>query len=184
VKFDVSQVDGLNRALMRLEETYSLYHGSAAAQQQVRAALKLISDDAKGRVHSVTGNLVGSIKVYARVRPVKENLGEVGVSYAKSKAHHAHLVEYGHNVVARGASRKLHPIDAAVKKVKMEELHAKAAKLNKKSGMMRPKKGSGGRLDQVPPHPFFAPACEAQGPKVLDQCEKAIGDLMVTAFKR
>ena len=185
MNFNIAQVDGLERALKRLEDVYSTYRGSAAAQTQIRSCLKLISDDAKTRVHSITGNLVGGIRVYARVRPAEEIMGEVGVSYARTKAHHAHLVEYGHNV-AGGRSAwtgiKMHPTDAAIKKVQMSELMAKAARLNKKNGLTRPR-NKGARLSFVPPHPFFAPAVEAKKEAVLKQAADAVSDLMAKSFK-
>ena len=184
MKFEISQVDRLTSTLRRLEDTYSTYRGSGAAQTQVRSALKIISDDAKGRVHSITGHLVGGIRVYARVRPDKEILGEVGVSYAKTKAHHAHLVEYGHDVVPRGKTRKItHPIDAEIKKVEMEKLTAKAARLNKKTGLKRPR-NKGEPLTSVPPYPFWEPAVEAKRDTVLLHAEKAISDLLGSVFRQ
>lgn len=184
MKFNVSGLDEILHAYGRMEDAFSLYEASPRTQRAVKEALSIIAEDARSRVHSVTGNLSSSIKVHPRIRPDKTILMEAGVSYAKTKAHHAHLVEYGHKVVAPGPkSMRLHAVDAAVKRVSMEDLHKKAARLNKKTGLKRPR-NKGAALEFVPPYPFWGPAVEAKGDIALFRCDLAIADMMDEAFYR
>lgn len=95
--FDLKGFPELERALDRASDVLSLIRGSSNAQAAIKQGLKPLVDDAKGRVHKVSGKLQRGIKAYVKVDAVKDSVAEVGVSYKRSKrAHHAHLVEYGH----------------------------------------------------------------------------------------
>ena len=65
----------------------------------------------------------------------------------------------------------------------MADLHKKAARLNKKNGLERPK-NEGEKLEEVPPYPFWGPAVEAKGDIALFRCDLAIADMMDEAFYR
>lgn len=97
IKFDLSAFDALDNDLAQAAGKLETLMGSEAAKGQVIAVLKPLEDDAKSRVHSITGNLRSSIETRVSTHADAPTEIEVGVSYKRHpKAHHAHLVEDGH----------------------------------------------------------------------------------------
>lgn len=94
--FDLNAVDGLDDAFAQAAGKLEEKIGSEQAKRKIRDALKLITEDAKARVHSITGHLVSGIKCYVETHTDAPTEITVGVSYARTKAYHAHLVEGGH----------------------------------------------------------------------------------------
>jgi hypothetical protein len=100
--FDLSGFTRLERAMERASDVMALMRGSQTAKRTLKKALNVIVQDARGRVNNGPrnrnpGTLRDGIQGLVKIDPLKETVGEVGVSYKRSKkAHHAHLVEYGH----------------------------------------------------------------------------------------
>lgn len=96
LSFDLNNLDGLDDALanaaIKLEEKL----GSDQAKRKIRKALSLLTDDAKARIHSITGNLAGGVRCWVETSADAPTEITVGVSYKRTRAHHAHLVEGGH----------------------------------------------------------------------------------------
>lgn len=88
-------VEKLAAAVDRMERTLS----SADSRSRIKKALDIIANDAKARIHNITGNLHDSIKAKVKESADSPTLGEVGVRYASKGLHaakYAHLVEGGH----------------------------------------------------------------------------------------
>ena len=96
VRFDATALDDLGQKFTEAEEITARLAGSQAAQSTMKKGLDIIANDARARVHSITGTLHDSIRSYVKVAADTETVMEVGVSYARSKAKYAHLVEGGH----------------------------------------------------------------------------------------
>ena len=95
--FDLSEFPALEAAIDRTADVLSGLAGSGAAQEAIKKSLKVLVTEARGGVHSITGNLRRGIDSRVKISPIKGDIAEAGVSYArKKKAHHAHLVENGH----------------------------------------------------------------------------------------
>ena len=95
--FNLNGFDKLETAMVRAADVISMMYGSATAQKTIEEGCMKIVRPARANVHKVKNRLRPAIKPYIRIRLDSENIGEVGVSYKRSKrAHHAHLVENGH----------------------------------------------------------------------------------------
>lgn len=96
-KFDLSAIDGLENDLAERAGRLEKLAGSERTKLAFKAALKPITQDAKARIHSVTGHLKNAIETRVTVKPDEPTEIEVGISYKRHKqARHAHLVEGGH----------------------------------------------------------------------------------------
>ena len=96
LSFDLNAVDGLDDALAEAAGKLEEKIGSDQAKRKIRAALSLITKDAQARIHSITGNLKSGVKYYVETHSDAPTEITVGVSYTRTRAHHAHLVEGGH----------------------------------------------------------------------------------------
>ena len=96
LSFDLNAVDGLDDAFAQAAGNLERKLGSDQAKRKIRNALKIITEDAKARIHSITGNLAGGVKIYVETHTDAPTEILVGISYARSRAYHAHLVEGGH----------------------------------------------------------------------------------------
>lgn len=95
--FDLKGAPALIAAMERCADVLTLMSGSATAQKTIEEGCMKIVRPARANVHKVRNRLRPAIKPYIRIRLDSDNIGEVGVSYKRSKrAHHAHLVEDGH----------------------------------------------------------------------------------------
>ena len=95
--FDLKGFAELENTLRRTADVLSLLAGSSAAQKTIKENLKALVTEARGNVHKVSGHLQQGIDSRVKISPVKDDIAEAGVSYArKKKAHQAHLVENGH----------------------------------------------------------------------------------------
>lgn len=95
--FDLKGAPALIAAMERCADVLTLMSGSAQAQSTIKKGLDKVAVAARGNVHSVTGNLRKGIQARVKITAESADVGEVGVSYKRNKrAHHAHLVEYGH----------------------------------------------------------------------------------------
>lgn len=97
LNFDLSSLDGLDErfaaAAAKLEEKTD----GDSFKRSIKGAMAPITEEAKARVHSITGKLAGAIETYVKVTADAPTEIEVGISYTRHKgAHHAHLVEGGH----------------------------------------------------------------------------------------
>ena len=97
LKFDLSSFDRLDDDFAKAAGKLETLVGSEKTKTQVKAALKPMEDDAKSRIHSITGSLKNSIETRVTTHTDAPTEIEVGISYKRHpKAHHAHLVEGGH----------------------------------------------------------------------------------------
>lgn len=96
LEFGTVRLDALEEKLAAAAEGVEKTLGAAQAQSKIKAALDKIGDDAKARVHNITGALSRSIKSRVKVSADSPTLGEVGVRYKGTKMRYAHLVEGGH----------------------------------------------------------------------------------------
>lgn len=96
VSFDLNNVDGLDDRLANAAAELERLLGAEDAKAKIAAAMKLVTDDAKARVHSITGHLAAGIKTTITTAADAPTVIETGISYARTRAHHAHLVEGGH----------------------------------------------------------------------------------------
>lgn len=97
IKFDLSAFDRLDDNLAQAAGKLETLAGSENTKQQVKEKLKPMTDDAKSRIHSITGNLRDSIETRVTTHADAPTEIEVGISYKRHpKAHNAHLVEGGH----------------------------------------------------------------------------------------
>lgn len=131
--FDLSAFGDVEAALEKEADVLQHLAGDDAAKGALKSALDLIAQDAKARVHSITGNLVKGIKSKVEGGKGEKGVsGWVGVPYAKpAKAHHAHLVEGGHGGPHGPAAP--HPFWApAVEATKDEALDALASAVEDK----------------------------------------------------
>ncbi len=97
INFDLSAFDHLDDTLAEKAARLENLAGSESAKGKIKAALKPITDDAKGRIHSLTGHLRDSVESRVTTYPDAPTEIEVGISYKRHKlARHAHLVEGGH----------------------------------------------------------------------------------------
>lgn len=97
MKFDLSGFEEIEDALAREAGVIERLAGDTAAQSSLKKSLEIIADNARSRVHSITGNLKRGIKSRVTISADSPTVGEVGISYKRSpKARHAHLVEGGH----------------------------------------------------------------------------------------
>lgn len=97
ISFDLSAFDRLDErfaaAAARLERDMD----SAEFKAAVKGAMEPINQDARARIHSITGHLAGAVETYVKTSADAPTEIEVGISYTRHKsAHHAHLVEGGH----------------------------------------------------------------------------------------
>jgi hypothetical protein len=86
----------LEAALERCAGVWEEVAGSSSAKGNLIIACAPVIKDARGRVKG-TGRLRRAIDAYPKMDADSGGLMELGVSYKRhKKAHHAHLVEYGH----------------------------------------------------------------------------------------
>lgn len=95
--FTLEGFEGLERALDRASDVLAEMMGSRGAGKLIEECCKPVIEDARGRVrlHSKP-YLRSAIRAYAHVSLLGGAVAEMGVSYKRTKAHHAHLVEGGH----------------------------------------------------------------------------------------
>lgn len=97
MKFDLSAMDGLDVQLAEAGTKLERLVGSAQTKTKIKAGMRVITDDAKARINSITGNLAGGIETRVITSYAAPTEIEVGISYKRHKnARHAHLVEGGH----------------------------------------------------------------------------------------
>ena len=159
MKFDISPLSKFDYDLEAAIRKLSALEGVPKARSTVRSAMELLINDARGRVHNITGHLASGIQFRFSGKMDSTQIAEIGVSYKRTRAHHAHLVEYGHG--APGPHRR--------KGVSTRKVLSREYRLGSRGG------SRGGR---TPPHPFWAPAVEAQGQKVLDALQKSVNDIL------
>lgn len=94
--FDIGPLSKLDYDLEAALRAINKMEGLASARATLRKAMKILIDDAKGRVNSRTGHLVSAINARFTGKFDVGLIAEFGVSYKRTKARHAHLVEYGH----------------------------------------------------------------------------------------
>lgn len=96
ISFNLSALDGLDdrfAAAAKLENEVD----SDSFKASVKGAMEPINEEARSRIHSITGKLAGAIETTVKVSADAPTEIEVGISYTRHKgAHHAHLVEGGH----------------------------------------------------------------------------------------
>lgn len=88
--FSIEGFGEIEKALDKLDAKVKRRIG----QRSLRRAITPLRDDARSRVNVKTGNLRKSIKISVKKISKTSILAQV-----KSTAPHAHLVEYGHNIV-------------------------------------------------------------------------------------
>lgn len=96
LSFDLNAVNGLDDRLADAAIELENKLGGDQAKKTIKAALAPLTEDAKTRIDSITGNLAGGVKVYVDTAVDAPTEITVGVSYKRTRAHHAHLVEGGH----------------------------------------------------------------------------------------
>lgn len=97
VNFDLSAFDHLDDDLARAAGKLERLVGSERTKGKIKGALRPLTDDAKARIHSLSGHLRDSIEVRVETYADRPTQIEVGISYKRhKKARHAHLVEGGH----------------------------------------------------------------------------------------
>ena len=97
LKFNLSAIDGLDNELAQAAGKLERLVGSEKTKSTVKRVLRPLTDDAKARIHSLTGHLRDSIETRVETYADRPTQIEVGISYKRhKKARHAHLVEGGH----------------------------------------------------------------------------------------
>ena len=97
LKFDLSAFDNLDNELARASGKLERLMGTERAKGKIKGALRPLTDDAKARIHSLSGHLRDSIETRVETYADRPTQIEVGISYKRHKeARHAHLVEGGH----------------------------------------------------------------------------------------
>ncbi|MBO4794290.1 MAG: hypothetical protein J5556_06985 [Deltaproteobacteria bacterium] len=96
LKFNLNAVDGMDDNFAEAAEMLERNLGSQETRKALRAALEIVNKDARRRVNTITGNLESGIKTTIETAADAPTVIETGVSYARTRAHHAHLVEGGH----------------------------------------------------------------------------------------
>lgn len=93
MKFDMQAMDML---LQTLEDMAIYDLDDMQLKTGVQAALNQVRDEARARIHSITGTLRKAVQTKVKSSPYAPLEAEVGVSYKTTKARYAHLVEGGH----------------------------------------------------------------------------------------
>ena len=97
ITFDLSPIDGLDNRLAEKAVRLERLVGSEKTKKEIKTAMKPLTEDAKARIHSITGRLAGAIETRVTTSADAPTEIEVGISYKRHRnAHHAHLVEGGH----------------------------------------------------------------------------------------
>ena len=97
INFNLSALDGLDDELAQAAGKLERLVGSEKTKSEVKRVLRPLTDDAKARIHSLTGHLRDSIETRVETYADRPTQIEVGISYKRhKKARHAHLVEGGH----------------------------------------------------------------------------------------
>ena len=97
IEFDLQGVDGLEEELAEKAKQLEKLMGSEKTRTAFKAAMQPITQDAKARVHSITGGLRSGIETHVTSSADAPTEIEVGISYKRhASARHAHLVEDGH----------------------------------------------------------------------------------------
>ena len=85
INFDLSPFDGLDErfaaAAAKLEEKMD----GDAFRKSVKGAMEPINEEARSRIHSITGKLAGAIETYVKVTADAPTEIEVGISYTRHK---------------------------------------------------------------------------------------------------
>jgi HK97 gp10 family phage protein len=142
-----------------------------AAEPTVEAAKALapFDPDRKRKKH-----LRDTIKAYTKLRKSQRRSLSLTTSRAFAQvfvgpsASHAHLIEFGHAIVARGPDR-----DRAGEKAARKAARAAGKKYRS------PKGGRGGPvIGHVPAHPFLRPAWDSTRQQVLDRFTKNVREVI------
>ena len=97
LNFDLSAMDGLDERFAESAKKLESMTDGDEFKASIKGAMAPITEEAKARVHSITGKLAAGIETYVKVSADAPTEIEVGISYTRHKgAHHAHLVEGGH----------------------------------------------------------------------------------------
>lgn len=97
IKFGLEAIDGLEDHFSAAAEQLEDKITSDAFTKSIKGAMAPINEEAKARIHSITGHLAAAVETHVKVSADAPTEIEVGVSYKRHKnAHHAHLVEGGH----------------------------------------------------------------------------------------
>lgn len=118
LSFNMNNVNGLDDALAKAVEELEKKLGTAEAKGKYQQLVKPLTDDAKARINAITGNLTGGVKSYIETSADSPMEITLGVSYKRTRAHHAHLVEGGHG----GKTAKAHPFWQPAVEVHLEEV--------------------------------------------------------------
>ena len=97
ISFDLSPFDQLDERFAAAAAKLENEVDSDSFKASVKGAMEPINEEARSRIHSITGKLAGAIETYVKVSADAPTEIEVGINYTRHKgAHHAHLVEGGH----------------------------------------------------------------------------------------
>lgn len=97
LEFDASEIDRITDEFAALAGRLETSIGSDRTKAQVKRVLRPLTDDAKARIHSLTGHLRDGIETRVETHIDEPTYIEVGISYKRHrKSRHAHLVEGGH----------------------------------------------------------------------------------------
>lgn len=94
---DVSALDDLKKSMAKTAQKLYPKEAKAFLQKQGRKSRKAVLKQTKASTKKRTGNLIKGIKA-GKVEPYNDAL-QVRTS---SKGHHAHLIEYGHELYVNG----------------------------------------------------------------------------------
>lgn len=97
IEFGLQMIDGLDDELAQKARQLEGLMGEEKTRTAFKTAMKPITQNAKARVHSISGGLKAGIETRVNVKPDEPTEIEVGISYKRHvRARHAHLVEGGH----------------------------------------------------------------------------------------
>ena len=96
MKFDITPLSKFDYDLEAALRRLTRIEGLPKARATIRKAMQLLINDAKGRVNNRTGHLSSAIQFRFSGKFDATQISEMGVSYKRTKARHAHLVEGGH----------------------------------------------------------------------------------------
>ena len=97
LEFDASEIDRITDEFAAKAGQLESLVGSEQMKTKVKHVLRPLTDDAKARIHSLTGHLRDGIETRVETHIDEPTYIEVGISYKRHrKSRHAHLVEGGH----------------------------------------------------------------------------------------
>lgn len=138
------------------------------ARTIIRKAMQVVVDDAKARVNrrSQKNSLQDAIKIRFSDRWDDVLLAELGVSYKRTRAYHAHLVEDGHAPPG--------PYKRRGKTYYKSDARVAGARADARSGRNMWHEDAW----RTPAHPYWRPALDANKDRVLDAVEAAINNVL------